>query len=162
MPPPSFSLSHWRQMGPTILTWLLLAARLVAGQSDNSFLTLTKSSTSTSTTTTTSTYVSTSSIPTTTSLSTSPSTSSTPTSQASPVATETGPLTLPISEYSFSPFPTPSVPAAPPSVFPTTDPLSPPLVSCDPQVVPDFAPAWAAAYDKAENMVCTNSTFCPI
>ena len=70
--------------------------------------------------------------------------SGTMTSMASSyLATETGPLTLPISNYSFSPFPTPTL-APEPLMFPATDPM----------VVPDFAPAWAAAYTKAMAMVC--------
>ena len=140
--------SHRCKMGPSILAWLLIAARVVAAQSDTSTLTYT---TTTTTTTTISSAPSTTSSP----------TSSTPTSQATSVASETGPLTLPISEYTFAPFPTPSAPSAPPSVFPATDPLSPPLVSSDPQVVPDFASAWAAAYDKAKGMVGTITTLCP-
>ncbi|KAJ8591217.1 glycoside hydrolase family 3 protein [Rhizopogon salebrosus TDB-379] len=76
-------------------------------------------------------------------------TTSTPTSY---VATETGASTLPISSYSFSPFPTPTLAPEPP-VFPATDPLYPPPVSADPTVVPDFAPAWATAYTKAMAMI---------
>ncbi|EGO28584.1 glycoside hydrolase family 3 protein [Serpula lacrymans var. lacrymans S7.9] len=34
--------------------------------------------------------------------------------------------------------------------FPSTDPLHPPEVSSDPTLIPDFAPAWAAAYSKAK------------
>ncbi|KAG1853149.1 glycoside hydrolase family 3 protein [Suillus subalutaceus] len=40
-----------------------------------------------------------------------------------------------------------------PPVFPATDPLYPPPVSADPVIVPDFAPAWAAAYTKATSMI---------
>ncbi|KAG2078523.1 glycoside hydrolase [Suillus decipiens] len=87
----------------------------------------------------------------TSSISTSTSTSSVTTS-ASYLATETGPLTLPISQYSFTPFPTPTLAPEPP-IFPATDPLYPPPVSADPTVVPDFAPAWAAAYAKATSMI---------
>ncbi|KAL4062620.1 glycoside hydrolase family 3 protein [Scleroderma yunnanense] len=144
-------------MGPNILTWLLFAVPVVVGQSYNSSVTLTPTST---TTTTTTTYISgtTSSVSISPSLSASPSTSSTSTtSQASPVATETGPLTLPISEYSFSPFPTPSSPPPIPPIFPATDPLSPPPVNPDPQVVPDFTSAWATAYDKAKEMIANFS-----
>ncbi|KAG0701012.1 glycoside hydrolase superfamily [Suillus ampliporus] len=78
-----------------------------------------------------------------------PSTSSSITSY---LATETGPLTLPISHYSFTPFPTQTLAPEPP-IFPETDPLCPPPVSADPMVVPDFAPAWAAAYAKAVAMI---------
>ncbi|KAF5341514.1 hypothetical protein D9758_012584 [Tetrapyrgos nigripes] len=43
----------------------------------------------------------------------------------------------------------PGPPQAPiPGVFPATDPLNPPSVD-EITVVPDFAPAWAAAYEKA-------------
>jgi beta-glucosidase len=31
--------------------------------------------------------------------------------------------------------------------------LNPPDVSSDPQIVPDFAPAWSAAYQKAKDLV---------
>ncbi|KAH7924410.1 family 3 glycoside hydrolase [Leucogyrophana mollusca] len=68
------------------------------------------------------------------------------------LATETGPLTLPISEYTFSPWPTPSLAPDPP-VFPATDPLYPPPVSADPQIVPDFGPAWAVAHAKAQALI---------
>lgn len=77
---------------------------------------------------------------------------STTSSMTSYLATETGPLTLPISQYSFTPFPTPTLAPEPP-IFPATDPLYPPPVSADPVVVPDFAPAWAAAYTKAMSMI---------
>lgn len=105
---------------------LLLLLPLAAGQSSNS--------TSTSTTTAS------------TSL---PTTSYSPTSY---LATETGPLTLPISKYPFNPFPTPSTPPDPP-IYPATDPWYPPPVSPDPQIVPDFGPAWAAAHSKAQALV---------
>ncbi|OAX34984.1 glycoside hydrolase family 3 protein [Rhizopogon vinicolor AM-OR11-026] len=74
------------------------------------------------------------------------------TTSTSYLATETGPLTLPISSYSFSSFPTPTLAPELP-IFPATDPLNPPPVSSDPMVVPDFAPAWAAAYTKAMAMI---------
>ncbi|KAF9239474.1 glycoside hydrolase superfamily [Melanogaster broomeanus] len=81
-------------------------------------------------------------------------TTSSPTSY---VATETGPLTLPISEYPFSPFPTPTLAPEPP-VFPATDPLYPPPVSPDPTIVPDFAPAWATAYARLKQWLISNFT----
>lgn len=60
--------------------------------------------------------------------------------------------TLPISHYTFSPYPTPSQ-APVYGVFPATDPSNPPSVNFSDSVVPDFAPAWAAAYAKAKSMV---------
>ncbi|KAL6304989.1 family 3 glycoside hydrolase [Sparassis latifolia] len=66
------------------------------------------------------------------------------------LATETGPLTLTISEYPFTPFPTASSTPDPP-VYPATDPLDPPPVSlAGPLVIPDFNPAWDIAYAKAQ------------
>ncbi|KAG2047843.1 hypothetical protein BDR06DRAFT_976426 [Suillus hirtellus] len=40
-----------------------------------------------------------------------------------------------------------------PPIYPATDPLNPPSVSSDPQVVPDFAPALSAAHQKAKNFI---------
>ncbi|RDB23963.1 putative beta-glucosidase L [Hypsizygus marmoreus] len=54
--------------------------------------------------------------------------------------------TVPISSYTFSPFPTPSQPSVP-GVYPATDPQKPPPVNSP--FVPDFSPAWAAANAKA-------------
>ncbi|KIJ61468.1 glycoside hydrolase family 3 protein [Hydnomerulius pinastri MD-312] len=71
---------------------------------------------------------------------------------SSPATSETGVISIPLSSYPFTPYPTPTLPAYPP-VFPATDPLNPPEVSNDPQVIPDFAPAWAAAYDKAKKLI---------
>jgi beta-glucosidase len=68
-------------------------------------------------------------------------------------ASTSGASTNTHSHYSFTPYPTPTLNPLPP-VFPATDPLNPPDVSCDPQIVPDFAPAWATAYEKAKNLVC--------
>lgn len=34
-----------------------------------------------------------------------------------------------------------------------TDPSNPPPVTSDPQIIPDFNPAWAAAYSKAKAKV---------
>ncbi|KAG2342713.1 hypothetical protein BDR05DRAFT_341767 [Suillus weaverae] len=67
-------------------------------------------------------------------------------------STTTGVITIPLSSYSFTPYPTPTLNPRPP-VFPATDPLNPPTVSSDPQVVPDFAPAWSIAYQKAKNLI---------
>lgn len=68
-------------------------------------------------------------------------------------STQSGINTIPLSSYSFTPYPTPTLNPRPP-VYPATDPLNPPDVSSDPQVVPDFTPAWATAYQKAKNLVC--------
>ena len=38
-------------------------------------------------------------------------------------------------------------------IYPSTDPLSPPDVSSDPQIVPDFNPAWDAAWEKARALI---------
>ncbi|KAN0079808.1 glycoside hydrolase family 3 protein [Tylopilus felleus] len=73
-------------------------------------------------------------------------------SSATTSPTQSGPITLPISKYPFTPFPTPTLPPEPP-VFPSTDPLNPPPVSPDPTVVPDFAPAWATAYASAQALI---------
>lgn len=86
------------------------------------------------------------------SASASPSTPSSSVTNSSSVSTQTGPLTIPISTYPFTPFPTPTLLPEPP-LFPETDPLYPPPVSSDPVVVPDFAPAWSIAYSKAQALV---------
>ncbi|KAJ8587371.1 glycoside hydrolase family 3 protein [Rhizopogon salebrosus TDB-379] len=67
-------------------------------------------------------------------------------------STQSGIITVPLSSYTFNPYPTPTLNPRPP-VFPATDPLYPPVVSCDPQVVPDFAPAWATAFEKAKSFI---------
>ncbi|KAG1747118.1 glycoside hydrolase family 3 protein [Suillus paluster] len=64
----------------------------------------------------------------------------------------TGVITIPLSSYPFTPYPTPTLNPRPP-VFPATDPLSPPDVSSDMQIVPNFGPAWATAYQKAKNLL---------
>ncbi|KAG9313178.1 family 3 glycoside hydrolase [Chiua virens] len=121
--------------------WFLLLP-FVTGQSLNTTYTASSASPVSSTST-----VPTSSTNSSATATVSPSlqTTSTPTSF---LATETGPLTLPISEYPFSPFPTPSTPPDPP-IYPATDPWYPPPVSPDPQIVPDFNPSWATAHAKA-------------
>ncbi|KAJ7471852.1 glycoside hydrolase family 3 protein [Mycena latifolia] len=66
-----------------------------------------------------------------------------------PPATETI-ITVPISQYSFSALPLPSqVPVA--GVFPLTDPREPPPLGSS--LVPDFAHAWAGAYQEAKNKI---------
>jgi len=55
-----------------------------------------------------------------------------------------------ITSYTFNPFPAPSESPIP-KVFPETYPDNPPPVG-DP-VVPNFGPAWAAAYEKAKTRV---------
>ncbi|KAG1731429.1 glycoside hydrolase family 3 protein [Suillus lakei] len=67
-------------------------------------------------------------------------------------STTAGVNTIPLSSYLFAPYPTPTLNPRPP-VFPATDPLNPPDVSSDPHIVPDFAPAWATAYQKARNLI---------
>ena len=63
--------------------------------------------------------------------------------------------TLPISDYSFTPFSTPTQPAVA-GVFPSTNPKNPPPVQSKLKVVPDFGPTWAAAYEKAKAKVRFN------
>ncbi|KAG5731649.1 putative beta-glucosidase L [Termitomyces sp. T112] len=58
--------------------------------------------------------------------------------------------TVSISSNTFTPFPTPSQSSVP-GVFPATDPNSPPSVNSP--LIPDFAPAWAAAYAKAKDKI---------
>ncbi|KAG2032842.1 glycoside hydrolase family 3 protein [Suillus americanus] len=69
-----------------------------------------------------------------------------------PTIISSGVITIPLSSYSFTPYPTPT-PTPRPPVFPATDPLNPPDVSSDRHVVPDFAPAWTTAYQKAKNLI---------
>ncbi|KAG1850416.1 glycoside hydrolase superfamily [Suillus subluteus] len=78
------------------------------------------------------------------------STTSSASASTSGVST-TGVITILLSSYSFAPYPTPTLNPLPP-VFPATDPLNPLSVSSDPQVMPDFAPAWATAYQKAKTL----------
>ena len=56
-----------------------------------------------------------------------------------------------IKSYTFEPFPAPSESSIP-KVFPGTYPNNPPPVGD--WAVPDFGPAWSAAYNKARAMVC--------
>ncbi|EEB88440.1 hypothetical protein MPER_13725, partial [Moniliophthora perniciosa FA553] len=56
---------------------------------------------------------------------------------------------LPIKQYSFTPFPTPSQSSVP-GVFPDTDPSSPPGVGA--AIIPNFQPSWNVAYEKATSM----------
>ncbi|KAI0083610.1 glycosyl hydrolase family 3 N terminal domain-containing protein [Irpex rosettiformis] len=66
--------------------------------------------------------------------------------------TETGPITVPITPISFTPFPTPSSPVGVPE-FPSVDPESPPPPRDAPGLgghVPDFSGAWNKAYARAE------------
>ncbi|KZT29530.1 glycoside hydrolase family 3 protein [Neolentinus lepideus HHB14362 ss-1] len=57
--------------------------------------------------------------------------------------------TIPVSPVAFTPIPTPSDPPPIPGIFPSAAPSNPPPVSPDPQVVPDFGPAWEIALEKA-------------
>ncbi|KAH9476789.1 putative beta-glucosidase L [Psilocybe cubensis] len=58
----------------------------------------------------------------------------------------------PITSYTFSPFPVPSDVPLPP-VYPSVDPSNPPDVEDSLTVIPDFGPAWKAAYAKAKAKV---------
>jgi beta-glucosidase len=75
------------------------------------------------------------------------------TSSLSQPPIENGISTLPISNYSFTPFPTPTQSAIA-GLFPSTNPKRPPPVEPDLKSVPNFGPAWAAAYEKAKAKVC--------
>ncbi|KAJ7073417.1 glycoside hydrolase superfamily, partial [Mycena belliarum] len=66
-----------------------------------------------------------------------------------PPATETA-IAVPISEYPFSAFPPPlQTPVA--GVVPLTDPREPPPVGSS--LIPNFAQAWAGAYQEAKNKI---------
>ena len=73
-------------------------------------------------------------------------------SSATKPPTEASRSTLPISHYSFTPFPTPAQSAVS-GGFPSSDPKNPPPVHSDLKIIPDFAPAWAVAYKKAKAKV---------
>ncbi|KAI1795339.1 glycoside hydrolase superfamily [Ganoderma leucocontextum] len=66
-------------------------------------------------------------------------------------ATETTLITLPISSYPFTPFPTPSAATPFPDAFPATAPKNPPPPGS--QLVPDFGPSWAIARMKAQTLL---------
>ncbi|THU76875.1 hypothetical protein K435DRAFT_627218, partial [Dendrothele bispora CBS 962.96] len=62
----------------------------------------------------------------------------------------------PIVPFNFTPFPVPSQPSVP-GVFVPTDPSDPPEVFNGTDgntlpIVPDFADAWDAAFEKAKNL----------
>ncbi|KAH9916602.1 glycoside hydrolase superfamily [Epithele typhae] len=63
---------------------------------------------------------------------------------------ETTHITIPISSYTFSSFPTPSAPAIP-GVFPSASPASP--LAPGSTLIPDFAPAWAKAHKQAKSLI---------
>ncbi|KAF8548408.1 glycoside hydrolase family 3 protein [Imleria badia] len=138
------------------LSFLLLAAPYILASGSTSSSSSSASSTSGNATSSvpssTSPANSTSSAPSTTAPSSSGSATNSSSSPTSSVSTQSGPFTLPISNYPFTPFPTPTLLPEPP-VFPETDPLYPPPVSPDPVIVPDFAPAWAIAYSKAQALI---------
>ena len=74
------------------------------------------------------------------------------------VLTEPGPSVIPVTTYTFEPFPSPiSVPPLS-GVYPATSPKHPPPVE-NPALVPDFAAAWARAYHKAKIKVGILSIF---
>ncbi|KDQ52334.1 glycoside hydrolase family 3 protein [Jaapia argillacea MUCL 33604] len=117
-----------------------------------------QSSGSTTTSTTSSAASSTSSAPASSAMSSSAMSSSVISSTSSTIPpTETGRSTLPISSYPFTPYPTPSDPPPLTGVFPSASPLNPPAVSSDPTIVPDFGPAWAEAWSKAQALVSSLS-----
>ena len=68
------------------------------------------------------------------------------------VLTQPLPSAIPIISYPFMPLPSP--PSEPPIVglYPLASPNTPPPVE-SPALVPDFAPAWASAYEKAKAKV---------
>lgn len=68
------------------------------------------------------------------------------------VPPERGPTIFPVTPYTFEPFPSPSSVPPIPSVYPATSPKHPPPVE-SPALVPDFAPAWTRAYQKAKTKV---------
>jgi len=63
--------------------------------------------------------------------------------------TEPGPSVIPVTPYPFVPFPSPSSEPPIPGVYPASSPKHPPPVE-SPALVPDFAPAWTRAYQKAK------------
>ncbi|EIW74755.1 glycoside hydrolase family 3 protein [Coniophora puteana RWD-64-598 SS2] len=134
------------------LSSLLLLLPLAAGQTSSAASSATATSTASSSVSSASVATGTTSAPTTLPSGIQVSDGTTFSSPTTYLATITGPLTEPISHYSFGAFPTPSTPAEPP-VYPAFDPLSPPPASQDPTVVPDFGPAWAVAHEKARQMI---------
>ncbi|KAH9010572.1 beta-glucosidase [Lactarius pseudohatsudake] len=72
----------------------------------------------------------------------------------SDVHSQPPPSGIPISSYTFVPFPSPSSEPPIPGVYPLTSPNTPPPVD-NPALVPDFAPAWTNAYAKAKAKVAT-------
>ena len=66
--------------------------------------------------------------------------------------TSTSPSGYPIITYPFVPFPSPSSEPPIPGAYPLASPSTPPPVE-SPALVPDFAPAWASAYEKAKAKV---------
>lgn len=66
--------------------------------------------------------------------------------------TQSLPSVIPVSSYAFVPFPSPSSEPPAPGVYPLASPDTPPPVDT-PALVPDFAPAWSNAYEKARAKV---------
>ncbi|KAF8346638.1 glycoside hydrolase family 3 protein [Amanita rubescens] len=83
-----------------------------------------------------------------------PSSSTNPPPLSVPTGTSSGSSSSSASStpttYSFTPFPTPTEQPIP-GVFPAAGPQNPPPV--DSSLIPDFYPAWAAAYEKAKAMI---------
>ncbi|KAF8958580.1 glycoside hydrolase family 3 protein [Flammula alnicola] len=78
-------------------------------------------------------------------------TSASPSSALSSQAVPSGNASVSVTgSNTFSPFPVPSDIPEPP-VYPAVDPRNPPSVGD--AVIPDFGPAWAAAYEKAKTKV---------
>ncbi|KAF7361317.1 Glycoside hydrolase family 3 protein [Mycena sanguinolenta] len=73
----------------------------------------------------------------------------TPSTETDAVATQTV-IEVPISQYTFSAFPVPSQVSGA-GVSPLTDPRDPPPVGSS--LIPDFAHAWASAYQEAKNRI---------
>ena len=93
-----------------------------------------------------------SSPPASSSSSTPSSTSLTITTKSFSVLTESAPSVIPVTPYTFVPFPSLSSQPPIPGVYPKTSPKHPPPVE-NPALVPDFTQAWTRAYKKAKAKV---------
>ena len=80
------------------------------------------------------------------------SSSQTSSSNGSVVLTQSPLSSIPVSSYTFAPFPSPSSEPPVPGVYPLASPKAPPPVD-SPTLVPDFAIAWTGAYKKARAKV---------
>ena len=86
------------------------------------------------------------------SLSVSTSALLTTTASSGSLLTQPGPSIIPTTPYIFIPFPSPSSEPPIPNVYPASLPKHPPPVEI-PELVPDFALAWAEAHKKAKAKV---------